>query len=660
MSIKGRLKALLSPSIYYYTPNTANTINVDGFDIAHLYETQPNLQSVVTFLADNIAQLPLKIFDRVSDTERVRQVTTPAAILLKHPNDDMTAYELIRTTCSDIYLYGRCVWLLLEDPDMASGYQLRPIPNEWIIGNKDGNAFNSGNLLVSSFGTEGVIEIPQSQLVIFTNYDPSSPRGFVSPVESLRQTLLEQMEADEYRRDIWKNGGRMSAYISRPANIQPWSPEQAERFKKGFQAGWAKGGGKAGSMPVLEDGMEIKSAAFNAKEAQWAESKTLSREEVAGLYHVNPSLIWHTGGQTYASAKDNSRALYADTLAPMLRQLQDRINEFLLPKLGESPTVYVEFDIQAKLQGSFEEQAQVIQSSVGAPWLTRNEARAKNNLPPIEGGDELIVPLNVLEGGLASPTDTTRTGDTYNDHVNANNDVQVKSQEEKNEPRVHIKGAPEQDTIDTIKGVYTAFFKRQAKAVIPKIGAAKSKETAWWNSERWVTELADDLFKVAKEISYQRALDTLEKIGADTSLYDFARTENYLKAMCESRSKTANKKTYEALVTALEQDISPQEVFDEAQETRAEKCSTSMAAGLYAFSSLESLRQAEDSGFDIANCTKMWVTTSSNPRDSHKRMNGETVLYNERFSNGADFPQDRAIEAAESCNCRCVVDIYIP
>src|SRR5690606_12475527 len=37
---------------------------------------------------------------------------------------------------------------------------------------------------------------------------------------------------------------------------------------------------------------------------------------------------------------------------------------------------------------------------------TRNEARARANLPAIDGGDELVTPLNVIVGGLASPRDT--------------------------------------------------------------------------------------------------------------------------------------------------------------------------------------------------------------------------------------------------------------
>ena len=73
---------------------------------------------------------------------------------------------------------------------------------------------------------------------------------------------------------------------------------------------------------------------------------------------------------------------------------------------ADSDDTYVEFDLKEKLKGSFEERAQILQAAVGGPWMTRNEARADNNLPPLEGGDELIVPLNVIEGGQASPQDT--------------------------------------------------------------------------------------------------------------------------------------------------------------------------------------------------------------------------------------------------------------
>lgn len=168
-------------------------------------------------------------------------------------------------------------------------------------------------------------------------------------------------------------------------------------------------GTDSGGIPILEDGMRFVDPAINDKEAEWAESMRLTREDVAAAYHVNPSIVWSNDGQTYASTRvrESARSLYADTLGPLLRLVQDGIRSKLVPMIGADQKSYAEFDITAKLAGSFEGQASVLSTSTGGPWMTRNEARARQNLPAVEGGDELIVPMNVTEGG--SPPRRTRT-----------------------------------------------------------------------------------------------------------------------------------------------------------------------------------------------------------------------------------------------------------
>ncbi|MDX2863445.1 phage portal protein, partial [Streptomyces scabiei] len=68
--------------------------------------------------------------------------------------------------------------------------------------------------------------------------------------------------------------------------------------------------------------------------------------------------------------------------------------------------LYIEANLEAKLRGSFTEQAALLQTAVGAPYMLRSEARAVQNLPHVDGTDELVTPLNVIVGGLASPRDT--------------------------------------------------------------------------------------------------------------------------------------------------------------------------------------------------------------------------------------------------------------
>ena len=63
---------------------------VEGLTARQLYATQANLHAVVSFLADSIAQLPLKVYTRNGENDRERDRDSAAAKLLYRPNADQT------------------------------------------------------------------------------------------------------------------------------------------------------------------------------------------------------------------------------------------------------------------------------------------------------------------------------------------------------------------------------------------------------------------------------------------------------------------------------------------------------------------------------------------------------------------------------------------
>lgn len=144
----------------------------------------------------------------------------------------------------------------------------------------------------------------------------------------------------------------------------------------------------------------MKRLGFSAKEEQYVEGNKLSLQTVASVYHVNPTMVGLLDNANYSNVREFRRMLYGETLGPRLSELEQKINMFLLPMLGvDTDKTYVEFNTEQQLRGSFEEQAAVFSTAVGGPWLTINEARAKQNLPAIEGGDELIKPKNLYQNG---------------------------------------------------------------------------------------------------------------------------------------------------------------------------------------------------------------------------------------------------------------------
>ena len=77
-----------------------------------------------------------------------------------------------------------------------------------------------------------------------------------------------------------------------------------------------------------------------------------------------------------------------------------------MPRLVATDRVratYVEFNLKDKLRGSFSEEADLLGKAIGAPWMTVNEGRAKQNMTSLPGGDELIRPLNVTANGDQNP-----------------------------------------------------------------------------------------------------------------------------------------------------------------------------------------------------------------------------------------------------------------
>ena len=645
-SLRERWRMMFRPNVYIYELGSDAPTQVLNYTAQRLYQSQDNLKACVDFLSNSVAQLPLKVYKRNDETDRERDRDSAASKLLWRPNEDQTGYEFIRALASEYFVFGTVYVWVLPDVDSDSGWQMRIIPSEWIVNTQSLNAYAQASIRVKT-SQGNVVDIPRTEFVQFKTYSPGNPGGYISPMSGLRQTLQEQIEAGNFRKQLWHSSGRLNAQIVRPANVQPWNDEARMKFVTAFRESWGAGGSKAGSIPVLEDGMEIKPFSTSFKEAQWTESVKLSRESVAAAYGVNPSLIWHSDTQTYASSKDNARALYAECLGPVLQMLQQRINSFLLPMIGADPDTYVEFDLTEKLKGSFEERASIIQASVGGPWMTRNEARADNNLPPIDGGDELIVPLNVVAGGQASPQDT---------HMNQNSDeVEIKkiipSHRKDTAQTVSIKGKADEEEDAEMAEILKRFFQRQGKSVLPKIGAGSE----WWDEDRWNNELADDLEPLMVAIADKHGKDASEVMGME---YVIEITRNYLRKMAEGRARMINTKTREKLDEAVEdEEQDPADVFQTREDRDSISWGSSITSAVASWAVIEAVHQAQRNGY-TRRVEKQW-DTGPNARDSHAAMNGQRVPIDDNFSNGAYWPGDDNLPLGEVCGCNCSTSVII-
>lgn len=409
------------------------------------WKNQPSVRKVVGFIARQLASTPLHLYERAENDDRTRVRDHALAALLARPtrSPGVTAYRFWESLLIDGLLHDRWCAKINEHED---GYSLTRIPAHRVTFKSDWLGQIKAIEIRDDKGNTA--EEDPSGYLIDAGYSERGANG-TSPLRTLQDILDEYREAVEYRRQVWRNGARVPLVLERPAGAK-WEDSSFERFKRSWQA-FTKGGGKEGGTPILEDGMTAKPLdSFRPRDTLDLEGRKLTDVEVSSAYYIAPELVGAREG-TFANIKAFKEMLYGPNLGPYYQAWEQALNATLVPLIAPNSGVYIEAAIEAKMRGSFEEQINYMSTAVGAPVMTRNEARPRLNLPQIDGGDELITPLNVLIGGQASPQDGKAFGD-----------VVLKFTE---------------------RARHTALSQKHAGVF------------DWWDRTRWDRELTDDLAK---------------------------------------------------------------------------------------------------------------------------------------------------------------------
>ncbi|CAM3039032.1 phage portal protein [Skermania piniformis] len=394
---EGTLRGLSRPEL----PPVAQIKLVDGVaqHYHEIWRSQPAVRTVTSFLGRNIAQLGLHTFARRSDTERERLTDHPLAVLLGRPNGWTTTYRALDALVQDYAIFDVAYWQKLAAADGRLALVRLPPP---MVTPKGENWLYPEKFELA--GSKGKKEIPADQVVFFRGYNPMSNATGVSPLESLRVILAEEYEASRMRESVLRNGARLSGYLERPRDAKDWSGKARERFRESWRSQYSGGGPQAGGTPILEDGMTFRPVAQTAKDLQYVEGRKLTREEVASAYFIPPPMVGILDHATFSNITEQHKMLYQDTLGPWLTMIAQEIALQLIPDLDAAAVdLYVEFNLAEKMRGNFEERADSTVKAVGSPWMTVNEARALDNRPPLDGGDELVRPLNVTQNGDQDP-----------------------------------------------------------------------------------------------------------------------------------------------------------------------------------------------------------------------------------------------------------------
>lgn len=358
----------------------------------------------IKILSESIAKLPLKIY-RDSGNGVSKSVSDYRYSLLKlRPNPYMSAYDFWRVLEVLRNVHGNS-YALIDSGPTGKVQGLYPVKSENMSVYVDDIGLLSGENRVwykYRDDTGGELLLDSDAVLHFKGMSLDGLIG-MSPLEYLRTTMENAQCASNYLNNSYKRGLQTGGILQYVGDMD--SKAQNEMRQKYEQL--MSGVGNANRLSVIPVGLTYTPITLKMTDAQFLENTRLSIQQLTAAYGVKPHQVNDQSKTSYASTAEANKEFYTDTLLGDLTMYEQELGYKLftqkeIEQQGYYPKFNVDVLLRANAEARYTAYAQCVQNMV----LTPNEARAKEDLPPKAGGDELygqsaLAPAQLLAQGIA-------------------------------------------------------------------------------------------------------------------------------------------------------------------------------------------------------------------------------------------------------------------
>ncbi len=229
-----------------------------------------------------------------------------------------------------------------------------------------------------------------------TDEDVFHVRGFgggplrgLSIVSHARRSLGLAIAADTAASALFENGINASGVLSTETKLDRQQTAEAQELLGEKYAGARR----AGLPMVLGHGFKWSAITMNADDAQLLESRSWSVEDICRWFGVPPHMIGHTEKTTSwgTGLEQQTLGFQVFTLNPYLRRIEQAVRKQLITPDERARGMFAEFNLEGLLRADSQGRARFYDSALRNKWMVINEVRGKENLPPVEWGNEPIV-----------------------------------------------------------------------------------------------------------------------------------------------------------------------------------------------------------------------------------------------------------------------------
>lgn len=355
----------------------------------YLREYKNFVYACVQARSEEIGNIQLKLMKGDVEVE-----SSPLLDLINKVNPTMTKHELFTATQAFKDLDGNAFWYLARDNDgkgdILEIYPLRPDKVQ-IVPSKDNPLQVDGYIFTQPDGQK--IPFAPQEILHFKAFNPLGyhpfPHRGMGVVEAAAWAIDTDNEARTWNYNFFKNSARPDGILT-TAGDSAMSPEEYQRLQEEWNAKH-NSSDNAHKVAVLGGGMTWTEIARSQKDMDFYQQRLFNRDEILSMFRVPKSIIGITDDVNRANADAAIYVFALRTVKPLMQQIVDTLNEFLVAEFGEDLQLVFESPVAEDRKQSLDEYSQGIANG----YLSINEVREAEGLEPVEGGDDLYLPLNM-------------------------------------------------------------------------------------------------------------------------------------------------------------------------------------------------------------------------------------------------------------------------
>lgn len=338
----------------------------------------------VSLIAEDIAKLRPRLMEQMlSGFWREVERNSPLALVLQKPNAYQTRIQFFIYWIAMKLLYGNTY--VLKERDARGVVRALYVLDSRLVTPlvaDDGSVFYSIKMDKLSGVLENDLTLPAREVIHDRGLTLFHPLVGVSPIFACGAAATQGIRIQANSATFFENMSRPSGHLTAPGQI---TQSTADRLKAEFEKNFS--GGNLGRLLVTGDGLKYEAMTIPANDAQLIEQLKWTVEDVARCFRVPLHKIASGANPTFSNISAMNQDYYAQTLQTHIEAIEVLLDEGLELFGIRDRTYGVEFDLEGLLRMDPATRADVAQKQVGAGVLAPNEARLRENLPPVVGGE---------------------------------------------------------------------------------------------------------------------------------------------------------------------------------------------------------------------------------------------------------------------------------